>query len=148
MGLRDLLSTWLGEHITVTVAPEAFTFAARDESFREATVLRVSDGKLAALGSEVHLPNAMGRLVSLFDGERPTEAAWANEPYFVLYCRYYLALMNERFLWSLLGVGPQVDVVGAERLRHFFRGQETAVLDRLLRRAGAGTVRFLPGASN
>ena len=148
MDLREVLSGRFGEHITLTVAPEAFTFEGSGIAMRVPTVIQMSEreGKPVAIGDSVPDPVVPGPVISLFDGPRTTpEWGWPNERYCVLFCRYHLMLLNDgfRYLLKPLGVRPQIDVLGASSLRRVLGGQERVVLDRVLRAAGAGAVRFL-----
>ena len=147
MSLREFLSARFGESIALTVAPDAFTFEGLGSRARIPTQIQLSDaepGRIAAIGEDIPDP-AHGRVISLFEGPRATEHGWAHEPYCILFCRYYLSLFNDglRYLLKPLGVGPRVDVFGSSSLRWILAGQETVILDRILRAAGAGTVKFL-----
>jgi hypothetical protein len=148
MSLREFLSARFGEAITLTVAPDAFIFEGLGSRARIPTQIQMSDaepGKIAAIGEDIPDP-AQGPIISLFDGPRATESGWAHESYCILFCRYYLSLFNDGIRYFLKPlVSPRVDVFGSSSLRWILAGHETVILDRVLREAGAGTVRFLHG---
>src|SRR5688572_10726947 len=72
MGLREVLSAQLGEYISITVAPDAFTLEGRGSVSRVPAVIqtRETEGKLAAIGEGV--PDAVVPVISLFEGPCPT----------------------------------------------------------------------------
>jgi hypothetical protein len=85
-------------------------------------------------------------LVHIFQTPPRAGEPWLEEGFLVIYCRYCLALVGSdvgtfRFLF---GIGPAVTVREARALHSFFRGRETAILDRVLRTAGASAVEFAP----
>jgi hypothetical protein len=144
------LARRLGAHVTVTVGPESFRFEGpglRDrDGFEAATALRIGDDlKLTAIGDEALAPAAPGVLIRPFQVQPERGAPWLQQELLVQYCRYYLTLArSDSALPVLLGVGPVVTVRDADSLRSFFRGQETEVLDRVFRAAGASVVQFVP----
>jgi hypothetical protein len=80
----------------------------------------------------------------LFDTPPRTNGIWPEEGFLVKYCQYHLALVgSDSALHFFLDIGPVVTVREAATLRSFFRGQETELLDRVLRAAGASHVEFL-----
>ena len=144
MSLNELLSRRFGDHITITVSPAVFTFATFFHTVREPPLLRVSGGRLTAVGAAVHDPAATGTLVSIFEDPPPSAWSLEHEDFCVMFCRYHLQLLETRGgFWHLIGVRPCIDVLGAASLRSFFRGREIRILDRVLRQAGAGAIRFV-----
>jgi hypothetical protein len=147
--LPAFLARRLGAHITVTVGLESFRFEGpglRDRNgYQAATALRIGDDlKLAAIGDEALAPGASGILVRPFEMPPRRGDPWLGQEFLVQYCRYYLTLAaTESALRVILNIGPAVTVRKANSLRSFFRGQETEVLDRVLRAAGASAVQFV-----
>lgn len=150
MKFPAFLARRFGAHITVTVGPETFRFEGpglRDrDGYQAATALRIGDDfKLTAIGDEALAPAASGVLIRPFQTPPRRGAPWLEQEPLVQYCRYYLTLAGSATaLHVFLDIGPVVTVRKADSLRSFFRGQETEVLDRVLRAAGASVVQFAP----
>jgi hypothetical protein len=147
--LPAFLARRLGAHITITVGLDSFRFEgpglrARN-GYQAATALRIGDDlTLAAIGDEALAPDASGLLVRPFEMPPRRGDPWLGQEFLVQYCRYYLRLTAaDSTRHGILNIGPAVTVRKAESLRSFFRGQETEVLDGVLRAAGASTVQFL-----
>jgi hypothetical protein len=144
------LARRLGARITVTVSPESFRFEGSGLGDRDgcqaATALRIGDDfKLTAIGDEALASTASGVLIRPFQTPPRRGDPWLEQEFLVQYCRYYLMLAgSESALHVFLNIGPVVTVREADSLRSFFRGQETEVLDRVLRAAGASAVQFVP----
>jgi hypothetical protein len=143
------LARRLGARITVTVGLERFRFegpALRERNgYEAATALRIGDDlKLSAIGDEALAPGASGILVRPFESPPRRGDPWPHQELLVQFCRYYLTLArSDSALQTMLNIGPAVTVRKADSLRSFFRGQETEVLDRVFRAAGASVVEFV-----
>ena len=146
--LPAFLTRRLVAHITITVGLDSFCFQGpglRGRSgVRAATALRIGDDlNLMAFGDEALAPDAPGILVRPFEMPARRGDPWLGHEFLVQYCRYYLRLTTvDSTPHRILDIGPAVTVRKAESLRAFFRGQETEVLDGVLRAAGASTVQF------
>jgi hypothetical protein len=146
--LRAFLARRIAPHITVTVDPDRFRFEGpgvrEGTALEPATALRVGhDLKVGAIGDEALAPAAAGVLIRPFEAPPQHDTPWLHEEPLIHYCRYYLMLAGARNASSFhLGIRPVVTVHKAHTLRSFFRGQETEVLDRVFRAAGASVVTF------
>lgn len=134
--------------ITVTIDPDRFRFEGpgvpEGAAIEAATAIRVSpDLKVGALGDEALSPSASGVLIRPFAMRPLPDGSWLHEEPLVHYCRYYLMLASTGRTNSILaGPRPAVTIFKAHKLRSFFRGRETEILDRVFRAAGASVVTF------
>ena len=146
--LRGFFARRMAPRIIVTVDAERFRFEGpgvrEGTALEAATALRVGhDLKVGAIGDEALAPAAPGVLIRPFEVPPRHDTPWLHEEPLIHYCRYYLMLASARTAHSFhLGIRPVVTVHKAHALRSFFRGQETEVLDRVFRAAGASVVTF------
>lgn len=134
--------------ITVTIDPDRFRFEGpglgEGSAIEAATAVRVNpDLTVGTLGDEALSPSAPGVLIRPFAMRPSPDGSWLHEEPMIHYCKHYLLLASTGRTNSFFaGPRPAVTIVKAHKLRSFFRGRETEILDRVFRAAGASVVTF------